>query len=451
MPNGKCQEINISNAHDADNLWMPIVPIKNTGITALFAEPLSINLPPLSTIERSSLASQALAYFEAEEALNAFPRRPTYLEIYNNRFAEDPNGPKLTTLIKRLAPPELANAFTKAVSMARNSGSEATLYISSHPLDFATLSLNDNGWSTCLSHGYKLGPHELAHSTHAIVAYTANKTPMTLPDGTQWNNKKWREVYFVGENFVVESKPYPYRCDRYSKAVIEFLQNLWPHLTYFTDKATITTHYNYMYNNDGASPIYADALHPKKRWHYALYVRESEGIVLHRDRKSDEVAVSFDLNEKPEVICPQCRKTITYNKHIIGQKSNILCPECAKITKRCECCGKLCFDNSIVELETVHRFYCEECSISKCDIDDIDTLLYPSEYLIDVYLTTIPDHPSPSDKVITIVNPYSDSPIPRPYALTKYIKALHKTIMKATSGHYSEVYYANPDERSELI
>lgn len=445
MPNGKYQEINISNALGADNSWMPIVPIKNTGITALFAEPLSINLPPLSSIERSDLAERSLRYFDAQEALALFPRKPTYLEVYNNRFAENSDGPKLTTLVKELAPSDLANNFTKAVSMARNAGTDTTLFLSSHPLDFATLSLNDNGWNTCLATAYKLGPHELAHSTHAIVAYTASKTPLTLPDGTQWNNKKWREIYFVGEDFIVEGKPYPYRCDRYSKAVINALQALFPRLKNFTDKATITTHYRYMYNNDGTSFIYADALHPEKRRHYALYVRNASD----RDRDIEDGA-AFDLDEQPEVICPQCRKTIAFNKRVIGQKSNILCPNCAKITKRCDCCGKLCFDNAISKLDTINRFYCEECSISKCDIDDINTLLYPSEYLIKVFLATVPDHPSTSDKVISIVNPYRED-ILRPYALTKYIKALHKTIMKDNEGHYREVYYANPDERSDLI
>lgn len=437
MPNGKYQEINISNVHGADNSWMPIVPIKNTGITALFAEPLSINLPPLSNIEQQALAQRALAYFDAQGALaTSLPRKPTYLEVYNNHYADDPTGPKLTTL----ATGELANAFAKAVSMARNTSTDKVLYLSSHPLDFATLSLNDNGWNTCLSMGYKLGPHELAHGTHAIVAYAISSKPLTLPDGTQWNNKKWREIYFIGEEFIVESKPYPYRCDRYSKAIINALQTLFPQYKYFTDQATITTHYRYMYNGDGASPIYADALHPEKRGHYALYSRDREG----------PIAIAFDLDEQPEVICPQCRKTIAFDKRIIGQKSNILCPECAKITKRCDCCGKLCFDDAISKLDTVHRFYCEECSIAKCDIDDINTLLYPSEYLIKVFLATVPDHPSPSDKVMSIVNPYDDS-LPRPYALTKYIKALHKTIMKDPEGHYREVYYANPDERSDLI
>lgn len=372
------------------------------------------------------------------------------------------NGAKITTIFKKLAQyfsidNELFNNFLQAQSMATNLkdvyNKEFTIYLSIHPLDFFTLSDNMNNWSTCLSWnedgGSKLGTIELMNNKTAIIAYVASHDKMSIPGG-KWNNKKWREIFFVDENSIVEGKAYPYRCDEFSQCAIRFLADRMKNFTHSEEivfNATSETSsikfipkHKYMYND--FSKIFNDINYPNSRGHYALFTDE-----LFNEIQKD----AFTPDYRGTTTCIWCGEKIDAdNKKIYGQKSNLLCINCAQVHQKCDCCGKLCFDNNIIPLpELVNKSYCGECVSSKCFIDTISCLLFPKEEQMVVYFAREPDKPTFNDKNIELLSINSKYSAIRDYKLNDYFKMFHKKMVKNAEGHYEEIIYVNKNDLIE--
>ena len=93
------------------------------------------------------------------------------------------------------------------------------LCISIHPLDFVTMSDNTLGWDTCTSWTtedpgeYRLGTFEMMNSPCVVCAYAYwdefSILNSTLPE-TNWNNKRWRELFIVDRDIIVGVRPYTY-------------------------------------------------------------------------------------------------------------------------------------------------------------------------------------------------------------------------------------------------
>ena len=74
---------------------------------------------------------------------------------------------------------------------------EGYLYLSIHPLDFLTISENNEEWSSChsLDGDYRTGNLSYMVDQTTIVAYLADDKMehlRCLPSGMTWNSKKWR-------------------------------------------------------------------------------------------------------------------------------------------------------------------------------------------------------------------------------------------------------------------
>lgn len=83
-----------------------------------------------------------------------------------------------------------------------------------HPLDFMTMSDNACDWSSCMSWEdsgcYRKGTVEMMNSPCVLVAYIEKSNPYILPDGAEWNNKRWRELFIVDKQGIFGIKGYPY-------------------------------------------------------------------------------------------------------------------------------------------------------------------------------------------------------------------------------------------------
>ena len=101
-----------------------------------------------------------------------------------------------------------------------------TLYLSIHPLDYITMSDNEENWSSCMSWfeegDYHCGTVEMMNSPNVIVAYfSSNKH-----DYYSWNSKIWRKLYIVTEDYCVGIKGYPYQIESIDKEVFNFIAEL---------------------------------------------------------------------------------------------------------------------------------------------------------------------------------------------------------------------------------
>ena len=109
---------------------------------------------------------------------------------------------------------------------------DGELCLSIHPLDFMTMSDNDNNWSSCMhwrnGHGdYCTGTLEMLNSPYIIEAYLHNpKKPMDIGNDYEWDNKKWRELFIVTPYILNEIKGYPYQDKNLTNAALMWIKEL---------------------------------------------------------------------------------------------------------------------------------------------------------------------------------------------------------------------------------
>ena len=90
--------------------------------------------------------------------------------------------------------------------------------LSIHPMDFVTMSDNNERWTSCMSwvkNGcYRMGTVEMLNSNNVICAYVEAKKPFSFTNDNdetfEWNSKKWRQLFYVTKDIIVSGKPYPY-------------------------------------------------------------------------------------------------------------------------------------------------------------------------------------------------------------------------------------------------
>ena len=117
---------------------------------------------------------------------------------------------------------------------------DGELCLSIHPLDFMTMSDNDNGWDSCMAWSrecnpgyYRAGTVECMNSPYIVVAYLHNpKHTMThksfrlLDEDFEWNSKRWRELFIVQEGVIMEIKGYPYQDENLTNAALMWIKEL---------------------------------------------------------------------------------------------------------------------------------------------------------------------------------------------------------------------------------
>lgn len=139
-------------------------------------------------------------------------------------------GMKITKIFERLASmydiPYFEDFRLVHSMVLNNKKTKGTLCLSIHPLDYMTMSDNNNDWSSCMSwenYGcYRQGTVEMMNSPCVVVGYL--KSEDTLWNG--WNSKKWRQLFIVDDRIITGVKQYPNRNDAVSKICIDMLYEL---------------------------------------------------------------------------------------------------------------------------------------------------------------------------------------------------------------------------------
>jgi hypothetical protein len=110
-----------------------------------------------------------------------------------------------------------------------------TLCLSIHPLDYMTMSDNDEGWDSCMSWtdvgDYRSGTIEMMTSKCVVVAYLKNDERDYCPKELRncdwsWNSKRWRELYVVTEDVITNVRPYPFVNEDLTKIALNTLRDL---------------------------------------------------------------------------------------------------------------------------------------------------------------------------------------------------------------------------------
>lgn len=134
--------------------------------------------------------------------------------------------------------------------------------ISIHPMDFITMSDNNSNWISCMnwSHEgcYHVGTIEMMNSNNVVCAYLLhgnnqfvfNKDAINPDTGEiigVWNNKRWRQLFYITKDIICGGKPYPYVTKELTLEILKQLKSL----------AKDNLKWNYQYGPE----LYRDMIH----------------------------------------------------------------------------------------------------------------------------------------------------------------------------------------------
>lgn len=113
--------------------------------------------------------------------------------------------------------------------------------ISIHPMDFMTMSDNNANWTSCMSWKsegcYHIGTVEMMNANNVVCTYLLNDNSHFVFDQNKinpetgevlgvWNNKRWRQLFYVNKDIIMGGKPYPYVNQELTKVILGTLSKL---------------------------------------------------------------------------------------------------------------------------------------------------------------------------------------------------------------------------------
>lgn len=259
-----------------------------------------------------------------------------------------------------------------------------TLVLSIHPLDFMTMSNNNNDWSSCMRWDYDdpgdycQGVVEMMNSPCVIEAYIeSSSNSLTLGSNFEWNSKRWRELFIVTPEVIAAIKGYPEWDKNFEKEVLNWIKELaetnlgWSYSDSSIswapdDNNNIHFHTNHMYNDFC--------------YHHILFVaKDYEEISIDYSGVSEcMVCGKTEPNvDDMDLACPDCYPVhycCNCGERIMGDEYHIIdneiyCSYCSEDANYCESCNSLTFaDCTLVELfdeeldqSIAEAYLCDDC------------------------------------------------------------------------------------------
>lgn len=234
------------------------------------------------------------------------------------------------------------------------------LCLSIHPLDYATASDNDNGWSSCMSWQeegcYRLGTVEMMNSPMVICAYLKSDVQQMRFNGYEWPSKKWRAWIVVNKDAILCNRNYPYTNDNLAKECInwvaelakenlgwEFTEEIKPASDWYDDEHQIKLIYetNFMYNDFRDDMWLAVNKNLKHGSHYINYsgiancMNCGEEIPWEGEQDSSTLCCLSCRNVQ---YCSECGEPIS-DEYYYGPNDELLCCDCySRLVTHCEVC-----------------------------------------------------------------------------------------------------------------
>lgn len=227
---------------------------------------------------------------------------------------------------------------------------KGTLCLSIHPLDFATASDNECGWSSCMSwveEGcYRLGTVEMMNSPMVVSVYLASDKSHMDIGGEQWNSKKWRAWAIVTKDIILMNRNFPYENAELNHIALRWIKELaetnlgWKY-TYSPktfDELNIHFETNYMYNDVAYDMPYV--IRPDYDSHVDNYINFSGAAQCmccgeqidydedNRDNQADDLCCS-KCSSKDYYYCCDCGCAINSEDDVYyDDDGNIFCCDC---------------------------------------------------------------------------------------------------------------------------
>lgn len=210
---------------------------------------------------------------------------------------------------------------------------KGTLCLSIHPMDYMTMSDNEENWRSCMAWGldnhhfgeYRCGTVEMMNSPYVVVAYVKNPNRFIFDD--QWNSKMWRELFVVHPQAIVNVMAYPVNNTFLTKYVLDWLKEL-------AEKANVN-----VYADKMESPA-EDRLYMTTNYMYNDCYRDEQFVYYAKDAAPDKM---ITINYSGVLNCMVCGK-------IFEPHGSIEDSDCAESALICDDC------------EPYHIAYCANCN-----------------------------------------------------------------------------------------
>lgn len=240
-----------------------------------------------------------------------------------------------------------------------------TACLSIHPLDFATASDNDNGWSSCMSWResgcYRMGTVEMMNSPIVLCSYIkSDKQQMEIAD-QEWNSKKWRAWIIVHPQAIMVNRHYPFHSNAISKFMVEWVRELVQERLGWTyeetiyedliDRLDVTDHHvhfitNFMYNDVSDDDMGVMSNDPKieDQWQEEINFSGPAQCmwcgeeVIFDNNQSD--ADTLGCNNGRMYTCQDCGHEMDEDEVYYGPSGEVWCADCwSDHCVTCDDCG----------------------------------------------------------------------------------------------------------------
>jgi len=237
---------------------------------------------------------------------------------------------------------------------------KGTLCLSIHPLDYATASDNENGWSSCMSWTeqgcYRMGTVEMMNSPMVICAYLKSDKQHMEINGREWNSKKWRAWIIVTKDVILCNRHYPYHQPLFAETACNWVRDLvnaaygWTYdevhrdfYQYMRDtlgENEIEFHTNYMYNDLGGDDVIGMLRENKKHMPGIIcFSGPAECMVCGEEiRRGEQEADCLECaNCYAEYTCNECGCVLSEDELYTDPDGNYVCESC--YNERCFTCS----------------------------------------------------------------------------------------------------------------
>lgn len=204
-------------------------------------------------------------------------------------------------------------------------------------------------WQGCGD--YRQGTVEMMNSPCVVVAYLRNPGyEMDIPDG-HWNSKKWRCLFVVDRDVIVNIREYPYCNDELVGECLNWLKSLAEKNLHYQYRDT-----TYLYRADRDNYVQVGE---KK-----IPVNFSTGHMYSDFRFEHLMYLNATLPERINIYysgvseCLSCGKTSSGYDESFLSSNDLVCYSCNG-DGECEECGNYCRSEDLYEVEG--RLICQDC------------------------------------------------------------------------------------------
>lgn len=327
---------------------------------------------------------------------NKWPFCDVKVPMENGKYFVLKTGMRVTRIYQKLAEIAGISGFEKVRELhAKISTSKivhGNMYLSIHPLDYMTMSDNEDGWDSCMNWrengDYRAGTVEMLNSPVVIEAYMASDVNKMRIDGNEWPSKIWRELYIVHPEFISNIRSYPFINSGLSKFAVTWIKELAEQAGYGKYQSDMM-----VYGDEESSSYFDDFdLRIESNNMYNDYCREDQFVYVAPDFREKYRKDQFILNYSGPMSCMCCGEIMSSS---LEETRAVMCGDCSDNSEEyyvCDYCGTEMYsedDVYYVDGTTLcHECYCDPdtCGVG---YDDEETHLISN--MTKLYLGT-PDH-----------------------------------------------------------